>query len=144
MKEVTITQVAKPTEDDLTALKNGLLSFNVQKANLKDDQEISSFIKDCEGVILGGVYGKLTAGWLYIDWLWVSDECRSAGYGTRLLQEMEQFATFYDIRFAHLETTSYQALDFYKKNGYTVFAELNDKPPGHVSYFLKKELQPLN
>jgi hypothetical protein len=39
----------------------------------------------------------------------------------------------------HLETTSFQALDFYLKNGYEVFGQLEGKPAGHTWYYLKKE-----
>ena len=38
----------------------------------------------------------------------------------------------------YLETTSFQARPFYEKMGYEVFAELEDQPPGHTCYYLKK------
>ena len=53
---------------------------------------------------------------------------------------MESYAIEKDFTKCHLETTSFQALDFYRKNGYEIFGTLNDKPPGHISYFFKKEL----
>lgn len=37
------------------------------------------------------------------------------------------------------QIASFQALPFYQKQGYSVFGELPDMPPGHVSYFLKKQ-----
>lgn len=39
-----------------------------------------------------------------------------------------------------VETLSFQAIGFYLKSGYQVFAQLDDKPPGHTWYYLKKEL----
>ena len=53
---------------------------------------------------------------------------------------MEDYAISKQIKNAHLETTSFQAVDFYKKNGYEIFGKLNEKPPGHISYFLQKRL----
>ena len=41
---------------------------------------------------------------------------------------------------AHLDTLSFQALDFYKKYGYTVFGQLDGLPPGHSRYYLRKTL----
>lgn len=38
-----------------------------------------------------------------------------------------------------METWDFQAKGFYEKNGYTVFAEIKDCPPGTICYFLKKE-----
>jgi hypothetical protein len=39
-----------------------------------------------------------------------------------------------------LETLSFQARGFYERYGYSVFGELDDFPPGHRKYFLKKNL----
>jgi hypothetical protein len=44
-------------------------------------------------------------------------------------------------KFVKLETFSFQAWDFYKKNGYTVFAELDQVVGDHRWYFLKKDLK---
>ncbi|MDP3936617.1 MAG: hypothetical protein Q8R92_00595 [Deltaproteobacteria bacterium] len=41
---------------------------------------------------------------------------------------------------AHLDTFSYQARPFYERHGYTLFATLDDYPPGHKRYFLRKAL----
>ena len=40
----------------------------------------------------------------------------------------------------YLNTFSFEAPEFYKKLGYTVFAELEDFPPGHKRMFLRKQL----
>ena len=60
------------------------------------------------------------------------------GWGGRLLATMEQYDGSKGITNVHLETTSFQALPFYQKQGYAVFGELPDMPPGHITYFLKK------
>jgi hypothetical protein len=39
-----------------------------------------------------------------------------------------------------LDTFSFQARPFYEKNGYTVFATLDNCPEGHSKHFLKKDL----
>jgi ribosomal protein S18 acetylase RimI-like enzyme len=41
---------------------------------------------------------------------------------------------------ATLETHSYQAPEFYKKRGYVVFGQLDGYPPGHVKFFMRKDL----
>lgn len=38
---------------------------------------------------------------------------------------------------AYLETTDFQALGFYEKRGYQIFAHLENQPPGHKCYYLK-------
>ena len=78
--------------------------------------------------------------WLYIDLLWVKDELRGLGYGHRILTLVEQEARQLGAKNAYMDTFSFQALDFYKQHGYQFFGELNDFPPGHQRYFLKKQL----
>jgi len=41
---------------------------------------------------------------------------------------------------AYLETTAFQALGFYEKRGYQIFAQLKNQPPGHICYYLKNTL----
>jgi len=78
--------------------------------------------------------------WLYIDLLWVKDELRGLGYGHRILTLVEQEARQLGAKNAYMDTFSFQTLDFYTQHGYQVFGELNDFPPGHQRYFLKKQL----
>jgi ribosomal protein S18 acetylase RimI-like enzyme len=37
-----------------------------------------------------------------------------------------------------LDTFSFQARGFYEKLGYTVFGEIENHPPGHSRFFLRK------
>jgi len=41
-----------------------------------------------------------------------------------------------------LETASFEARPFYEKLGYEVFAALEDYPPGHTKFYLRKRLAP--
>ena len=43
---------------------------------------------------------------------------------------------------AWLDTHSFQARPFYEKLGYTVFGVLENFPPGHTRYYLRKSLAP--
>ena len=65
---------------------------------------------------------------------------RGAGNGTRLLQAAEAYAVERGCFAATLETHSFQARPFYEKYGYQVFATLDDWPPGHAKYFMRKQL----
>ncbi|MGL5565319.1 MAG: GNAT family N-acetyltransferase, partial [Plesiomonas sp.] len=102
-------------------------------------ERIASFIKDKEGKVHGGIIADIKWGWLHVDWLWIDESIRRDGWGGRLLGAMEQYAQSKGITNYHLETTSFQALPFYQKQGYEVFGQLPDMPPGHISYFLKKQ-----
>ena len=133
-----LTLPQPPQSDDLDALRAGLSGYNLAMAGSHQREQIASFIKDEEGKVLGGILADIKWGWLHVDWLWIDEHIRKDGWGARLLGTMEQYALSQGITNFHLETTSFQALPFYQKQGYSVFGELPDMPPGHVSYFLRK------
>lgn len=134
-----LTTPQLPQDNEFEALRNGLNGFNEAVTGHHYRERIASFIKDEEGSVLGGILGEIKWGWLHIEGLWVDDTLRRDGWGGRLLGAMEQYAQSKGISNYHLETTSFQALPFYQKQGYEVFGQLPDMPPGHISYFLKKQ-----
>ncbi|WNJ97211.1 GNAT family N-acetyltransferase [Vibrio ruber] len=133
-----ITDVAQPNEDDFEVLKIGLNGFNECFTGSLFRERVAAFVKDDNNQIIGGILGEVKWGWLYVEGLWVSEPARSKGLGSKLLNHLEEFALSKGITNYRLETTSFQALDFYKKQGYIVFGELDNMPPGYTSYFLKK------
>ncbi|MCH7370936.1 GNAT family N-acetyltransferase [Aeromonas sp. MR16] len=133
-----LTQPLRPDARDLDALRIGLSGYNQAIAGTHLREQIASFIKDERGEVLGGILADIKWGWLHVDWLWIDERIRKDGWGGRLLATMEEYAQSKGITRFHLETTSFQALLFYQKQGYTVFGELPDMPPGHITYFLKK------
>lgn len=130
-----------PSPKDLAPIDHGLHAFNVAHLgqDVIDDYTLVAILaRDEEGVIIGGVHGELVWGWLYIKTLWVNPNYRHQGIGTRLLRLAEAAALSHGVSKSHLETTDFQALDFYLKNGYEIFGKLADKPAGSTWYYIKK------
>jgi GNAT superfamily N-acetyltransferase len=98
------------------------------------------FVRDATGTVVGGLLGGTYWGCLYVGILWLADQVRQHGFGSRLLVEAERLAVERGCHAAHLDTMSFQALSFYEHHGYTIFGVLNDMPLGHQRYFLKKPL----
>jgi hypothetical protein len=88
--------------------------------------------------VLAGAYGLTSWNWLHISLVWVSPELRRQGTGRRLITAIEDAARARGCTHAHLDTFSYQARPFYEKLGYEVFGALEDYPPGHQRFFLRK------
>ena len=101
---------------------------------------VGYFLKNPRGEWLGGLLGTLWGGWLHVRTLWVDPVARRQGNGTRLLRAAEDYAVERGCFAATLETHSFQARPFYEKHGYAVFAALDDFPPGHRLFLLKKRL----
>ena len=90
--------------------------------------------------IVGGVIAEVNWDWLFINVMWVKEELRGQGYGKSLLMRVEEEARQRGAKNSYLDTFSFQAPEFYKRNGYQVFGELQDFPPGHQRYFFTKRL----
>ncbi len=54
----------------------------------------------------------------------------------------EDYARYRNCHSAFLDTHTWQARPFYERRGYELFATLDDFPPGHQKFFLKKRLTP--
>lgn len=129
-----------PLSEELAILGNGITQYDQTKLNVRDNKSQTFFLRDENGLVVGGVHGNYGGDWLYISTLWVSNHVRESGYGTQLMLLIEEAAFKAGCTHAYLDTFSYQAPEFYKKLGYTIFGELEDFPVGHSRIFLRKGL----
>jgi GNAT superfamily N-acetyltransferase len=140
MAELRISVEADASPADRRQVEEGLIAFNAAHGSLRDVPALTVALRDASGAIHGGLLGAVVWQWLYVDSLWVADEHRGRGYGSRLLQAAEEEAVRLGCHSAHLDTFEFQARPFYEKLGYRVFGELPDYPDGHARYFLWKRL----
>jgi GNAT superfamily N-acetyltransferase len=139
-EEFHIVYVDKPEEAAWGIIGRGVGTYNEQQAGDNNFQRLCFVLRTPDQDIVGGVLGETYWDWLYIDLLWVKDELRGRGYGHRLMTAAEDEARQRGAKNAYLDTFSFQAPDFYRQHGYQVFGELQDYPPGHQRYFLRKQL----
>jgi GNAT superfamily N-acetyltransferase len=139
-EEFHIVYVDKPEEAAWGIIGRGVGTYNEQQAGDNNFQRLCFVLRTPDQDIVGGVLGETYWDWLYIDLLWVKDELRGRGYGHRLMTAAEDEARQRGAKNAYLDTFSFQAPDFYRHHGYQVFGELQDYPPGHQRYFLRKQL----
>jgi len=118
----------------------GINTFNNQQAGDDQAKNICFVIKNDQEEILGGVIGTTFWDWLSIELMWVREDLRGQGLGQQLLQMAEDEGRKRGAKQAFLDTFSFQAPGFYKKNGYKVFGQLSDFPQGHQRYFMTKLL----
>lgn len=133
------------TEEELDDIvcKNGLLQHNIDSTNgllLKPGIQINLVGRDKSGNVVGGIMCNTYLMCLDIDVLWVHESHRGIGLGYRLISEAERIAKEAGCLFSITTTFSYQAPDFYKKQGYEVYAMVDDFPDNICMYRLKKKL----
>ena len=123
---------------DIKVVVDGLKSFNKNLLGFLPE-DIWIFMRNRENKVVGGILSFTLGDWLHIDILWVEESFRNKGNGTELLKMAENEAIKRGCKLADLDTNSSQA-KFYEKNGYTIFATLENCPDGFTKYFMKKDL----
>ena len=139
MIEPTLKLDEHPRADDFRAILNGVRAFNRAQTSNEPPRQVAYFLRDEREKIVGGVQGSLWGRSMHIDALWVDDAYRGRGYGSKLMQAIEEYAVAHGHPLVYLETTSFQALPFYRSLGYEVFGELAGISEGVTLFFLKKE-----
>jgi ribosomal protein S18 acetylase RimI-like enzyme len=138
--EYDIICTDNPDKAASSAIVQGIAGHNELHAGDHRYQRVCLFLRAPDETILGGVLGAIYWDWFHIDLLWIREDLRGRGHGRRLLARAEEEARQRGAQHVFLDTFSFQAPEFYKKYGYTVFGELKDYPPGHQRYFFTKQL----
>ena len=114
--------------------------FNASKTGRSDYYPCNIFLRGEKNETLGGLLGYVWSDWLFVSIPWVDEALRGKGHATRLMDAAEDYARRRGCHSAYLDTHSFQARPFYERRGYELFATLDDFPPGHQKFFLKKKL----
>ena len=136
--------VETASEEDAAFITSSLIAYNKETIPLILSLPLGPCnlaVKAPDGRIIGGLIGRLYLDAYYIEFLWVDAAYRKHGLGSLLLDRAESIARAKDCRLLHLDTFSFQAPEFYKKKGFTVFGVLDDYPDGICRYYLKKTLR---
>ena len=138
------TMTGAPEAHARRAILAPLVRFNETMAGRPEDhQHLVILMSDPDsGGVLGGLWGETMFGHLHVDLLFIPESTRRAGIGRRLMMDAEAEAIRRGCRGSWLDTYSFQARGFYEKLGYTVFGTIEDFPPGHSRFFLRKTLSP--
>ena len=105
-----------------------------------DFASLSVYCRDNENNVIGGLTGKTYWNYLDIGFLWVHQDKRKSGIASRLLSLAEAEAKQRGCEFSMLDTYEFQALGFYKKQGYCEFGRLEGYCGKYERYYLKKVL----
>lgn len=140
-----MTKISTCSATDIQMICSGLNQFNFENVPQIIQQEncgnINLVAKDSNELVQGGILGSVGYyGGLMIKTLWVNNEFRHQGIGTQLLQQIEQEAREKGATTSFLDTFSFQAKDFYLRQGYSIYGTVDGFPKGHDWYYLKKEL----
>lgn len=97
-------------------------------------------VRDAGDALQGGLYARLSRGWMFVETLVLAAAARRQGIGRRLLDMAEAEAARRGCGAAWLDSFGFQAPGFYRRQGWREFGVLPEYPPGHGRHFLTKRL----
>ena len=110
--------------------------FKLENEDSQKAQEIGNLIRAYNRSKREETFGN----WLEIEYLFVKEELRRQGIGSKLLQQAETEAKNRNCRFAFVNTYQFQAPDFYKRHGYKEVFALQNYPYTGKRFYYQKDL----
>lgn len=114
--------------------------FQITQIDSELFEGINLILKDIEGVILGGIVGKVEDSQAHIEHLWIDEAYRGQDLGTNLLQNFEKIAQAQGCEKVLVDTFDFQAPTFYQKNGYKIIHTLSQEYANYTRFYFCKLL----
>ena len=131
-------------EEGLTStaedLGSRLRQFNEERAGPVNWKPLVLSIRDDNDQLIAGLSGGFFWNTLFVDVLWVDEAHREKAYGSSLLRYAEREASEHGYEVVYLSTFSFQAPDFYSRQGYNLIGELDGCPRGFKRQWFAKRL----
>ncbi len=132
----------KPDAASVQMLVRELIQFNEQQGGPRNMQPLLLLVTNPEtGETLGELYGATVYDRLKVELIYLPEQLRGKGMGSRLMKQAEEEALRRGCRGVFLDTFDFQARGFYEKLGYSVYGVLTDFPPGHSVFSMQKTLK---
>ncbi len=135
-----IEVTAEPTQADEDFVIAGTRAYNSAFA-AADGKSLCVFARDDEGNIIGGITARTYWNYLDIKFLWVHEQHRGGGLGSKIMQAAEAEALQRGCTSAFLDTFSFQARGFYEGLGYAQFGQLSGFSGKFARHFMQKTLR---
>ena len=135
---ITVTDI----EDGLQAeLSDRIDEFNIEATGFDDGRWLLAAQRGPDGGLEAGLAGWTWGGCGYIQYLWVRNDVRGTGVGSRLLAAAEEEAKARGCAQIVVSSHSFQAPDFYVRHGYAEYGRIDGYPRGHAEMHLVKDLR---
>lgn len=122
-------------------LDDRIYEYNSTSIGHNDGRLFAMRVLDQDNEVVAGITGWTWATVSEITLFWVREDSRKKGFGKKLLKAAEDEILRRGCNTILLRSYSFQAPDFYVKNGYTVHSVIDNFPPGQSLYNLTKSLR---
>jgi GNAT superfamily N-acetyltransferase len=123
-----------------TFLDDRIYEFNAKVTGYVDGRLLAGCVRDEAGAIIAGFNGYTWGGCCELSNVWVHEQHRGRGLGTRLLRSAETEAAARGCLRVVLATHSFQAPGFYERMGYERKCAIEGRPRGYEDVIYVKVL----
>ncbi|MFI9821258.1 GNAT family N-acetyltransferase [Streptomyces sp. NPDC052013] len=130
-------------DDDLEQrLDDELTAFNTAAAGGATTEPLTVRVTGEDGELLGGLTAWTWGSLCSVDMLWVREDQRHAGWGSRLMRAAEEEAVRRGCTDMIVSTYSFQAPGFYPRLGFRERGRIGGVPGGHEDVYFHKRIGP--
>ncbi len=123
------------------AILEGIVAHNTAAVGEMPRGELQLAVRDpYTGRIAGGLTGRYSLRWLFVELLYLPADMRGSGLGIALMRRAEAEALARGCVGVWLDTFSFQARGFYERLGYRAFGTIEGYPPGSARHFMARRI----
>jgi ribosomal protein S18 acetylase RimI-like enzyme len=126
---------------EIQFLEDRIYDYNAAQTGIDDGRLLVIALRDDAGCLVAGLYGWTWGLCCEVKILWVHEQLRGGGVGTRLMAAAEVEARRRGAVQMVLSSHDFQAPDFYRRLGFEQVGQIEEYPAGHVSIILRKLLR---
>ena len=141
LQHMQLSILDAPDRRDVEYLADRLDEYNMANTGIMDGRLLAIILRDHHNDIIAGLYGWTWGRCCEVQTLWVHEQYRGQGLGTRLMAAAEGEARARGAAQMVLTTHSFQAPDFYRRLGFQPIGYVEDYPAGYQHIFMAKRLQ---
>ncbi|MEV0291699.1 MULTISPECIES: GNAT family N-acetyltransferase [unclassified Kribbella] len=123
-------------------LSRELDDFNTAATGAADRGSFSIKIADDTGELVGGLAAWTWGGLCGIDMVWIREDSRTDGWGSKMLQAAEAEARRRGCDRIAVSSFTFQAPGFYQRHGYVETGRTRGIPGGNEDVHMFKTLEP--
>ena len=121
-------------------LANLIKEYNRSKREPSRSEPLNIYVEDEQGNLMAGMVAETFGNWLEIEYLYVREDLRGQGLGSRILKMAEKESRERRCKYSFVDTFNFQAPKFYERHGYKEVFALEKYPYTGERYYYTKEL----
>lgn len=134
--------ICEPDDLEISNIINdGLKEYNQTKIGPYEIIPFNIYAIDTQEKVIAGIKGEFINQLVRVNLVWVDENNRNKGIGTKLFEALEKYAKEHNYKIIQLFTTDFQAPGFYEKLGFTCMAKVDRVfVGGKIDYLMRKVL----